>query len=52
MIKITMKNGATDVCNDEQYTDYTYDGNCFIIINKNKWIAMYNMDCVQSVIVC
>ncbi len=32
MIQITMTDGTCDEWKPEQYTDYMYDGRCFIII--------------------
>ena len=35
----------------EQWTDYKYDGKCFIIIKGEQWVGIYNMDSVVSIIV-
>ena len=50
MIKITMRNSQEVVWEKEEYTDYMYDGKCFIIINGDKWVGIYNMDSVISLI--
>ena len=39
MIQITMMNGVYDEWKPEQYTDYMYDGKCFIIIKEKQWQA-------------
>lgn len=49
MINITFSNGAFIQWNEDQYTDYMYDGKCFIIIKGQQWVGIYNMDCVRSV---
>ncbi len=44
MIKIVFKNGTTCKWKNEEYTDYKYDGKCFIVMKEEKWVGMYNMD--------
>lgn len=51
MIKITFKNGNTCIWKSEEYTDYKYDGKCFIIAKGEQWIAIYNIDSVISVVI-
>lgn len=51
MIEIIKKNGTIDNWEKAQYTDYMYDGKCFIIMHGGKWVGIYNMDCVQSIAV-
>ena len=51
MIEIIMKNGNIATWEKTEYTDYTYDGKCFIVINKDKWVGIYNMDCVRNIVV-
>lgn len=51
MIRITMNNGYCDEWIPEQYTDYMYDGKCFIIIKEGNWVGIYNMSSVRSVTV-
>lgn len=51
MIKITFKNGNTCEWDKEQYTDYKYDGKCFIIIKGEQYVGIYNLDNVISVTV-
>ena len=50
MIKITMNNYQEVIWEKEEFTDYRYDGKCFIIINGEKWVGIYNMDSVISVV--
>ena len=49
MIKITYKNGEETWYEPQCYTEYKYDGKCFIVIYKKQWIGIYNMDCIASV---
>ncbi len=51
MIKIVFKNGSIAKWHPEEYTDYKYDGKCFIIIKDTEWIAFYNIDSVISIII-
>ena len=51
MIQITLNNGVCDEWKKEQYTDYMYDGKCFIIIKDGYWIGFYNMDSVRKIII-
>ena len=50
-IKIFFKDGKTDEIPSKLYTNYNYDGKLFIVINKEQWIAMYNMDEVACITV-
>ena len=49
MINITLSNGTFIQWNENQYTDYMYDGKCFIVINGNQWVGIYNLDFVRSI---
>ena len=51
MIEIAFKNG--DVCQWPQgsYTDYIYDGKCFIVICDKKGIGLDNIDSIRSIII-
>lgn len=51
MIQITMMNGIYDEWKPEQYTDYMYDGRCFIIMRGEQWVGIYNMDAVRRIVV-
>lgn len=50
MINITLRNGSYAEWKEE-YTDYMYDGKYFIVIKGEKWIGMYNLDCICSIVV-
>jgi predicted DNA-binding protein (MmcQ/YjbR family) len=49
MIEIAMKSGDVAHYKPEEYTDYKYDGKCFIVIHENQWIGIYNMKCVEYI---
>lgn len=51
MIKITLKNGDTCIWKSGEFTDYKYDGKCFIVIKDKEWIGLYNIDSIVSVII-
>lgn len=51
MIKIVFKNGCICKWKRKEYTDYKYDGKCFIIIKNEQWVGIYNMDSIVSIIV-
>lgn len=49
MINITLTTGAFRQWSPEQYTDYMYDGKCFIVIQGSQWVGIYNMNAVRCV---
>lgn len=51
MIKVVFRNGCVVKWKKKQWTDYKYDGRCFIIIDKGQWVGIYNMDSIISVII-
>ncbi len=51
MIKIVFRNGNVVKWKKKQWTDYKYDGKCFIIIKKEQWVGIYNLDSIISVVV-
>ena len=52
-IKITFNNGHTETWRADrgQWDDYGYDGAAFIIRKKGRWVGIYNMNHVASVVV-
>lgn len=46
MLKIVFKNGETIKYDDDKYTDYNYDGKCFIVIRGKQWVGIYNLDMI------
>lgn len=51
LIKIVFKNGSIAKWKQDEYTDYKYDGKCFIVIKDGQWVGFYNMDSVASIII-
>lgn len=51
MIHITMNNGLYNEWKAEQYTDYVYDGKCFIIMRGEQWVGIYNINSIQSIVI-
>lgn len=50
-ITITMRNGNTATWNKGEWSDYRYDGKCFIVILNDAWIGFYNIDEVYTIVV-
>lgn len=51
MIKVVLNNGTVHTWGDNEYDDYRYDGKVFIVVEANRWIGIYNMDYIISVVV-
>ena len=51
MIRIVFKDEHVVRWKKKDYTDYKYDGGCFIIINKKQYVGIYNMDCIACITV-
>lgn len=51
MITIITKNGFEGKWDKGEYTDYAYDGRCFIVIKDDKRVAFYNIDCIKSIVI-
>ena len=49
MLIITYKDGEAITYDEDEYTDYSYDSRCFIVIRGQRWIGIYNMDCVSTI---
>lgn len=49
MLRIVFKSGEVIKWKKKQFTDYKYDGKCFIVINKKQWVGIYNLDCIAVV---
>lgn len=49
MIEIIFKNGEQAHWKKNEYTDYKYDGKCFIVIRDRQWIAFYNIDSIMCI---
>ncbi len=49
MIRILFKDGETVTYKKKDYTDYIYDGKTFVVVDKGKWIGIYNLDAIICV---
>lgn len=50
-VTITMKDDNYAVWGKDEWDDFFVKDNCVVITNKGVWVAMYNLDCVKSVVV-
>ena len=50
-ITIIFKDGKAVRWKKKDFTDYWYDGKCFIVIRKRQWVGIYNLDELESVTV-
>lgn len=48
-ICIEMKDGNVIRYEFAEYTEYRYDRRCFIVINGDQWIGIFNMDAVACI---
>lgn len=51
MIKIVFKNGNYEKWTGKNFTDYKYDGKCFIVMKDTKWVGIYNIDSIISIVI-
>lgn len=51
MISVNLRNGVNDEWNDDEYTEYKYDGKVFAVIKDNKWVGIYNINVVENIYV-
>lgn len=49
MIKIVFRNGDFDTWKENEYTDYKYDGKCFIVIKGEQWVGFYNINTITQI---
>lgn len=48
-ITIDFKNGEICHYRPDEYTDYQYDGEYFIVIKDKQWIGFYNLDVIRYI---
>lgn len=51
MIKIVFQNGDMYTYAKDKYTDYKYDGKYFIVIRLEKWIGLFNLSCIEYIVI-
>lgn len=49
MVRIHFKNRTIHTWKPEDYTEYRYDGKCFIVIKGEQWVGIYNMDTISFI---
>lgn len=50
MLRIVLKDGSIREYHNNEFTDYQWQKEIFIVINVNQWIAIFNWDCVREVL--
>lgn len=50
MLRIVLKDGSVREFNENQYTDYDWKKEAFIVMHENQWIAIFNWECVREVL--
>ncbi len=51
MIYITFADGAQREWPKEDYTDYMVNNGLFVILNKNQWVGIYNLEYIKEIMV-
>lgn len=50
-IYIYKKDGDVIEYSSNDYTDYEYDGKCFIVIDEYRWIGIHNIDDITDIMI-
>ena len=50
-LKIFLRNGEVDTWGSQECTEYEYKGDIFVVINKARWVGIYNMKNVIKIVV-
>ena len=50
VLTVVMKDGNIHEYDKNDFSDYEWRKEAFIVINNKQWIAMFNWDCVKEVI--
>lgn len=48
-MEIAFKNGDVKIYNAEDYTEYRWFGDVFVVIRDTQWIGIYSMDAIKSI---
>lgn len=48
-LDIVFKDGSSKTYKADQFTDYDYMKDVFVVLLNNTWIGIYSMDCVKYV---
>lgn len=49
MLRIVFKDRETKMYGADEFTDYEYDQQCFIVTKDGQWIGIYNIDCIACI---
>ena len=49
MLEITFKNGDYRSYEADDYTDYRYYGDVFVVIRESQWIGIYSMSEIRMI---
>lgn len=49
MLEIAFKNGDYRLYEDDDYTDYRYLGEIFVVLKDCRWIGIYSMSEIRAV---
>lgn len=50
VIFISYQNGDVRIVYEDEWSDYSYDGKCFIVKNGDgEWVGIYNMDVIAAI---
>lgn len=50
MLRVVLKDGSVREFDASDYTDYDWRGSAFVVINGNRWIAIFNWEVVREVL--
>lgn len=50
VIFISYQNGDVQIIYENEWSDYSYDGKCFIVKNGDgEWVGIYNLDVIAAI---
>lgn len=50
MLRIVLKDGSIREYRHNEFTDYDWRKEVFVVLHGNQWIAMFNWECVKEVL--
>lgn len=50
MLRITLKNGSIREFKSEDFTDYEWKPQAFIVLRNRQWVAIFNWDEILEVL--
>lgn len=49
-LRVVLKDGNVREYKHDEFTDYEWKKEVFVVLKANQWIAMFNWDCVKEVL--